>query len=210
MRTKRGFTIVELLIVIVVIGILSTIGVVAYNGVQRQSRNVARLAVADSAIETVKVMLTKKSPSELVAVMGQNAGDDWWRACIGTGHPDVAGKKACGYYGTTVYVWEVATFTDLMTSLAGPLDTSRYPASQSSGGDTVTGPYIQTAWVDSKSMLAIEYSLEGTGQKCGTSPLIYHSGGTNTLTAPSGDAANYTSSGNGITECIMAVVTDYY
>ena len=206
---QKGFTIVELLIVIVVIAILATITVVAYNGSQQRARNAARLAAVNSAIETVEVMLTKKTPSELLAVMGQNPGDDWWRACIGTGHPLVSGKKACGYYGTSVYVWEVDTFTNAMNELAGPLDMSGYPVSKSSGGDTVAGPYIETAWVDNKSMLAVEYSLEGTGQKCDNDPLIYRSGGTNTLTPPTGDAANYTSSGSGVTECIVAVVTSY-
>lgn len=43
MTTKRvGFTIVELLIVIVVIAILATISVVAYNGVQARSRDSIR------------------------------------------------------------------------------------------------------------------------------------------------------------------------
>ncbi|MDB5180226.1 MAG: PilE-like protein [Candidatus Saccharibacteria bacterium] len=40
---KRGFTIVELLIVIVVIGILASMIVVAYNGVQQQAQIVRRL-----------------------------------------------------------------------------------------------------------------------------------------------------------------------
>jgi prepilin-type N-terminal cleavage/methylation domain-containing protein len=37
-KTKSGFTIVELLIVIVVIGILATITIVAYNGIQERAR----------------------------------------------------------------------------------------------------------------------------------------------------------------------------
>lgn len=46
---ERGFTIVELLIVIVVIGILAAITIVAYNGVQ----NRARLTNAQSTSQTV-------------------------------------------------------------------------------------------------------------------------------------------------------------
>ena len=41
MGNKKGFTIVELLIVIVVIGILATITIVAYNGVQGRANNTA-------------------------------------------------------------------------------------------------------------------------------------------------------------------------
>lgn len=38
-QTKQGFTIVELLIVIVVIAILAAISIVAYNGIQQRARN---------------------------------------------------------------------------------------------------------------------------------------------------------------------------
>ena len=40
-KTTSGFTIVELLIVIVVIGILAAITIVAYNGVQNRANEVA-------------------------------------------------------------------------------------------------------------------------------------------------------------------------
>ena len=42
-QKQTGFTIVELLIVIVVIGILAAITIVAYNGVQQRAHNTARL-----------------------------------------------------------------------------------------------------------------------------------------------------------------------
>lgn len=41
MRTTRGFTIVELLIVIVVIGILAAIVIVAFNGIQNRANDTA-------------------------------------------------------------------------------------------------------------------------------------------------------------------------
>ena len=41
MKKQNGFTIVELLIVIVIIGILAAITVVAYNGIQQRAKNQA-------------------------------------------------------------------------------------------------------------------------------------------------------------------------
>lgn len=50
-KTPRGFTIVELLIVIVVIGVLATISIVAYNGLQQRARN-AQVISGVRAIES--------------------------------------------------------------------------------------------------------------------------------------------------------------
>ena len=57
-RTSRGFTIVELLIVVVIIAILAAITIVAYNGIQRRARASAAsssLAQAQKKLELYKV-----------------------------------------------------------------------------------------------------------------------------------------------------------
>jgi len=53
-RKKGGFTIVELLIVIVVVGILAAITVVAYNGIQQRSRNAAIISAVSLTIKSVQ------------------------------------------------------------------------------------------------------------------------------------------------------------
>ena len=52
---RTGFTIVELLIVIVVIGILAAITIVAYNGIQGRARNSRRLSVIESVVKAVNL-----------------------------------------------------------------------------------------------------------------------------------------------------------
>lgn len=53
-KNNSGFTIVELLIVIVVIAILAAISVVAYNGIQTRANNTARINGAAQAAKTLK------------------------------------------------------------------------------------------------------------------------------------------------------------
>lgn len=67
MRTPsaKGFTIVELLVVIVVIGILAGIVVVSYSNVQRNARNVTRISAARTLKDAIEIADTIDAPTGL-------------------------------------------------------------------------------------------------------------------------------------------------
>lgn len=54
LNTKRGFTIVELLIVIVVIAILAAISIVAYNGIQTRAENTKTVQGVTQYVRAIK------------------------------------------------------------------------------------------------------------------------------------------------------------
>lgn len=56
-KIQEGFTIVELVIVIVVIAILASISIVAYNGIQERARDSVRASDANSIMEALMVHL---------------------------------------------------------------------------------------------------------------------------------------------------------
>jgi prepilin-type N-terminal cleavage/methylation domain-containing protein len=60
LRAERGFTIVELLIVIVVIGILAAIVIVAYNGIQDRAKNTKYQTDAQALIKGAEAINADK------------------------------------------------------------------------------------------------------------------------------------------------------
>ena len=67
----RAFTIVELLVVIVVIGILAAISVVAYNGIQNRAKDTAREV-------TVKQVIDKARVAQVLKGQLSPSSGGWW------------------------------------------------------------------------------------------------------------------------------------
>ena len=86
LKNKSGFTIVELLIVIVVIGILAAITIVAYNGIQIRAKN----AEAQSAINSLakKIEIYKARNGDYPSTGGLGAGRTDENCVIGTSQID--------------------------------------------------------------------------------------------------------------------------
>lgn len=84
---QRGFTIVELLIVIVVIAILAAITVVAYNGVQQRAKNAQVVSGVNTYIKVIHQYWATYSQSPLVgsgACLGANyPSDQCWTGADG-------------------------------------------------------------------------------------------------------------------------------
>ncbi len=112
-KKTSGFTIVELLIVIVVIGILAAITIVAYNGVQAKAKTTSAQAAANSAIKKAEIYNTDEATN---------------------GYPQTPGALTTGAAGKT-YELTGVTFNVGATALAtAPTSPSTLNFYKCSGG----------------------------------------------------------------------------
>lgn len=79
MKTKGGFTVVEILVVIVVIGILAAISIVAYNGIQTRAFNTRIIDGVGQYRDALSVYKSQRG--------GYPAFTDG-SVCLGEGYPD--------------------------------------------------------------------------------------------------------------------------
>ncbi len=169
---QQGFTIVELLIVIVVIGILAAITAVAYNGFQQRANNVSRITSARSAVTLVRSYMAGTGQYPLATGGGR---------CIGTGFPN---DKCWGTDSATPAVVDPAFNAKLADYGTAPRITTPTVLIKDWGTYGVwkgLGPayhYNANRLVDGVSRPAvIVYFIDGLNKDCGLSDVIQPVGG---------------------------------
>lgn len=162
MQAKQtGFTIVELLIVIVVIGVLTTITVVAFNGVQVRSENQKTVAAARNWIGILK---------SYKAINGRfpdyDASTDSYAQypCLGSGY--AAGKCMSLNNVNTVgagVAYERPEFVSKIQSLANTLPT---PSLQqvTFSNEPMVGAFVNLG--GGGTTISIGYVLKGSDAQC--------------------------------------------
>lgn len=123
-QQKQGFTIVELLVVIVVISILATIAIISYAGIQQRANNASRTAEFRLWVEAFDMYKAQFGVYPLVA---RGTASDPISYCLGTGFPVGSdGQQRCRDYiwacdhsiNSACTSFRVADSTSLMTEMA--------------------------------------------------------------------------------------------
>lgn len=161
---QKGFTIVELLIVIVVIGILAAITIVAFNGVQQRGRDAQRKS--DVAAITKALELYYIDKGEYPAGNGSTTINNAWSTTADASWATLQ-TKLQPYYAKLP--------TDPVSTSATNVQSSGYNYAYFSNigaGTTYCG-------ANTLQMYILVYRLEGSGQTntlsgdCSTMPLLY-------------------------------------
>lgn len=144
-RTLPGFTIVELLIVVVIIGILAAIVVVAYNGITQTAQINAVTAEANQWKKLFEVYKASTgsypSPHASPTTGGGPGPLAVNRYCLGTGFPQSAGTSYCFAYNNAQYQVAETTGASIRSQLSTistpPTNTTKYMYG------SVVGPYLR-------------------------------------------------------------------
>lgn len=145
-KTTSGFTIVELLIVIVVIGVLAAIVIVAFSGAQQRARN-AQIKTGVIAYQKALNMYATLNNSYPVT-----------SGCLGANYP----SNNCWVGPSGNYSVSAALDTNLSTVMASKPTLSTNVLQITASDQRLGALYRYTSAADIK----IIYYLEGPGQTC--------------------------------------------
>ncbi len=143
--SSRGFTIVELLIVIVVIGILAAITIVAYNGIQQRATIASLNSDLDNASKTIKLFQVDNSafPTTINCAVPDSTTNKCVKSSNGTTYQyisTIAPQLFCLTATNSTYSYNIGQDG---TPLAGPCPILRFDA-----GNSISYPGTGTTWTD--------------------------------------------------------------
>ena len=168
-NTSTGFTIVELLIVIVVISILATISLVSYSGIQARANNAQTLSMASQYIRALAAYAVVNDAYPPVPSQATPGADD--RVCLGVGYEDHDSDTLpdCGNSGFPSI--EYGPFNDALRTLVNVPQVTDRPVPTPFQATTFTGVTFirEDAFTVSgqPNPYYIMYVLEGGNSNCG-------------------------------------------
>lgn len=165
----RGFTIVELLIVIVVIAILAAISIVAFNGVQERGRDSRRVADMNSIAKALEVYKAQMGRYPLVNHTGLGAQSGWESSAREADGQFLHFLTSAGFSGGTP-VDPVNNGNDDTPSAARSAQKYsylyyRYPAGHA-GCDASLGPFYVLGFLNEESDAARSVHPSSPGFNC--------------------------------------------
>lgn len=187
-QINRGFTIVELLIVVVVVAILATVTVVGYTGIQQRAQNSAIMGTAKQAVTAVQ--------SYIAAEGAYPSTQNGVYICITT---------VSGCHTDNNVVTENASFEAEMKKIGA------LPRTTAGGGADRYGVfyhYHSSRVVNGVSQPAlIIYYLQGLNQQCGVSGVVRPDpvGDTTSTTLASSTNGYSIGSAGGKTVCFISL-----
>lgn len=163
-KSVSGFTIVELLIVIVVIAILAAISVVAYGGIQERAKNSSRMAQGNQWVQALQIYQAQTGAMP-PALASADAG---MKFCLGTGFPVGGGgvPRCQNVTGTDSNSPVESANAALMSELQS---IAQIPSSAPirSSSTSLTGPWLRK---NSDNEVSVSIVLDGertVGSDCG-------------------------------------------
>lgn len=176
-----GFTIVELLIVIVVIGILASITILAYNGIQKRAIDTRRVSAIDAVEKALHIYKAQHGTFPIDWVTSVDFNTTSPLTCIGemSDYPARDGFKAgeCAYViesgSRSTYAQIIPALNETLRNTMGvnSMPNGSYPpfgAEEGGSGMFVRGVLLHSA-IDDGDTMEIAYYDRGveSGNSCG-------------------------------------------
>lgn len=143
-RSQRGFTIVELLIVIVVIGILAAVTVVAFNGVQSRAKNASIISGVGHYLKAIEMYRAEHGEYPLASAKnldkdGVDLGSyDNRQFCLASDQSIANQLRTCGSH-----LWGAAPSQVVIASTVDPGNAFRF--------NDLVSPYLGGKMIDTYS-----------------------------------------------------------